>query len=43
MNKVHRQKMKYSIKESTLVTKSVLESLMGYYDDNYSKDIKRKW
>lgn len=42
MNKVHRQKMKYSIKESTLVTKSVLESLMGYYDDNYSKDIKKK-
>ena len=42
MNKIHRQKMKYSIKESTLVTKSVLESLMGYYDDNYPKAIKGK-
>ena len=40
--KIHRQKMKYSIKECTLVTKSVLESLIGYYDDNYSKDIKKK-
>ena len=40
--KVHRQKMKYSIKESTLVTKSIIESLMGYYEGNYSKDIKKK-
>ena len=40
--KIHRQKMKYSIKECTLTTKVMLESLMGYYDTNYSKDIKKK-